>query len=780
MGGLGLGKWFERWLLSLLAVVFIAAPATAQNIFTGEPIANIRIEGNQRIEAETVLSYMQLSAGDPFEAERVDRALKNLFSSGLFADVTFRREGSDLVVTVVENPIINRLAFEGNSRIGDEDLQNEVQLRPRVVYTATKVQADARRILDIYRRSGRFAATVEPKVIPLDQNRVDLVFEINEGDITEVRRIDFVGNKVFSDSDLRDEILTQETAWYRFLSSNDTYDPDRLTVDREALRNFYLKEGYADFRVLSSVAELSPDRNAFFITFTVEEGERYKFGPINVKTTLKDLDPESLRDDISTVEGDWYNAEEVENTIARISDKVGDLGYAFVEVRPEIEKNSADKIVALTYDIQEGPRVYVERIDINGNVRTLDEVIRREFRVVEGDAFNASKIRRTRQRIQNLGFFSKVDLKTVPGSAPDRTIVEVNVEEQSTGELSFGAGFSTTDGPVGNVSLRERNLLGRGQDVRLDFVISGNRSQLNFSFTEPYFLDQDLSAGIDAFRTETDRSGSASFKERSLGGGFRFGWDWTEFLRQNVRYTLSQDELFDVKSTASETIQVQADKVVNSVIAQEITYDRRDSRISPKDGYFVRLQNDFAGAGGDVRYLRTRLSAGYYYPITDDVIASIAGEGGTIFGIGQDVRITDAFFLGGASLRGFETRGVGPRDLTTDDSLGGTKYFSGTIELSFPLGLPEEYRLRGRAFGDFGTLFDNDFENAVIDDPPPGGAPEADDPNVVDSTNIRASVGVGLTWDSPFGPFAFDVAYPILKEQFDKEEFFRFSVGTRF
>ncbi|MGH6928397.1 MAG: outer membrane protein assembly factor BamA, partial [Dongiaceae bacterium] len=453
--------------------------------------------------------------------------------------VSLRREGDDLVVTVVENPIINRLAFEGNSRIGDEELQNEVQLRPRVVYTATKVQADAKRILDIYRRSGRFAATVEPKVIPLDQNRVDLVFEIHEGDITEVRRIDFVGNKVFDDSDLRSEILTQESAWYRFLSANDTYDPDRLTVDREALRNFYLKEGYADFRVISSVAELSPDRNAFFITFTVEEGERYTLGPIDVKTTLKDLDPESLRDDISTIEGDWYNAEELELTINRISDAVGDLGYAFVEVRPEAQKDTEKKIIAITYEIQEGPRVYVERIDINGNVRTLDEVIRREFRVVEGDAFNASKIRRTRQRIQNLGFFSAVDLQTVQGSSPDRTIIEVNVEEQSTGELSFGAGFSTTDGPLGNVSLRERNLLGRGQDVRLDFLISGARSQLNFSFTEPYFLDQDLSAGLDAYRTETDRTSNTTFKERNLGGGFRFGWSWSEFFRQNVRYNLS-------------------------------------------------------------------------------------------------------------------------------------------------------------------------------------------------------------------------------------------------
>jgi len=764
----------ERLIVAFgfVALVF-AAPAGAQEMFTGEPIANIRIEGNQRIEQETVLSYMRMSPGDRFEPQRIDSALKNLFASGLFADVSLRREGDDLVVTVVENPIINRLAFEGNSRIGDEELQNEVQLRPRVVYTATKVQADAKRILDIYRRSGRFAATVEPKVIPLDQNRVDLVFEIHEGDITEVRRIDFVGNKVFSDSELRGEILTQESAWYRFLSANDTYDPDRLTVDREALRNFYLKEGYADFRVISSVAELSPDRNAFFITFTVEEGERYTFGPIDVRTTLKDLDTERLRDDISTIEGDWYNAEELERTINRISDAVGDLGYAFVDVRPQAQKDSENKVISIIYDIQEGPRVYVERIDISGNVRTLDEVIRREFRVVEGDAFNASKIRRTRQRIQNLGFFSRVDLQTVQGSSPDRTVIEVSVEEQSTGELSFGAGFSTTDGPLGNVSLRERNLLGRGQDARLDFLISGSRSQLNFSFTEPYFLDLDLAAGLDAYRTETDRTSGTTFKERNLGGGFRFGWSWGEFFRQNVRYNLSHDEIFDVKATSSEVIRLQDGSAISSVFSQELAYDRRDNRINPTDGYILRLQNDAAGLGGDTRYLRTRISGSFYQPIGEDLVASVSGEAGHIFGLDQNIRITDMFFLGGANLRGFESKGVGPRDLTTGDYLGGKKYFSGTVQLSFPLGLPEEYRIRGRAFSDFGTLFDTEFTNADVDGDPTNL-------RITDKASIRASVGVGITWESPFGPFAFDLAYPVIKEDSDNEEYFRFSVGTRF
>ncbi|MGH6934008.1 MAG: outer membrane protein assembly factor BamA [Dongiaceae bacterium] len=762
-----MGVLIRRWAVLAVLVCLLAwfGPAQAQDTFNGDTIGDVRVEGNQRIEADTVLSYIQINPGDQFEADEVDRALKALFGTGLFADVTIGRDGETLVVKVVENPIINRLAFEGNRRIEDKVLQAEVQLRPRVVYTAARAQADAKRILDIYRRSGRFAATVEPKIIPLPQNRVDLVFEVTEGDITEVGRIDFIGNKVFSDSELRGEILTKESAWYRFLSSSDTYDPDRITVDRESLRNFYLTEGYADFRVISSNAELSPDQKAFFITFTIEEGERYKFGLVNLETSLKDLDPESLRSDVSTEEGDWYNAQEVELTIGRITDRVGDLGYAFVQVEPLLDKDSIGKIINVTYDIREGPRVYVERIDISGNVRTLDKVIRREFQLVEGDAFNSSKIRRSRQRIQNLGFFSKVDLNTIEGSNPDRTIVQVEVEEQSTGELSFGIGYSTNEGPIGDITLRERNLLGKGQDLRLGFVLSGRRSQIDLSFTEPYFMDRNLSAGVDAFYVRTNQSES-SFDEKSIGGGFRFGWEWADYLRQTVRYTISQDEIFNIEPDASPAVQQQRGTSVSSVVSQELVYDRRNNRLFPTDGYVVRFRNDLAGLGGDVRYLRTRIGGGYYQPVVEGVVASINADFGYIQGFGQDVRITDAFFLGGSTLRGFEVAGVGPRDVSTPagDSLGGNKYFSGSAELLFPLGLPEEYQISGRIFSDFGTLFDTDATVGTIRD----------------SDSMRVSIGGGFTWVSQFGPLAVDLGYPVVKEDFDREEFFRFSIGTRF
>jgi outer membrane protein insertion porin family len=749
----------------LFCTLAVAMPgAIAQSISSGDPIQEIRIEGNQRIEPETVRSYMQINPGDPFDAKRIDQALKNLFGTGLFADVNFRRDGDALVVQVTENPIINKLAFEGNKRIDDDALQQEVQLRPRVVYTQARVQADVKRILDLYRRSGRFAATVEPKIIKLDQNRVNLVFEINEGDVTEVRRIDFVGNKVFSDSDLRDEIVTQEAAFYRFLSTTDTYDPDRLTLDKEALRKFYLSEGYADFRVVSAVAELSPDQEAFFITFTVEEGERYKLGTVDIKTTLKDLEPESLRDIVETEEGDWYNADLVDETVQAISDRVGSLGYAFVDVRPRVDRDTENKILNLTYDIQEGPKVYVERIDISGNVRTQDKVIRREFRLAEGDAFSTAKLRRTEQRLKNLGFFESVDIQAVPSDSPDKTVIKVKVAEKSTGELSFGAGFSTADGPLGNVGVRERNLLGKGYDLRAQFNISGRRSTIDLSFTDPYFLDKELSAGVDVFHRRFDRKES-SFEENNSGASVRMGYDLAEYTRHTISYTFSYDETKDVDDDASDVIKAEEGDEFRSIIGHDIIYDRRDSKTDPRDGYYLALGQDFAGVGGTVTYLRNTLGGGYFIPVTKEVTIGATGEVGYIFGIGDDVRVTDAFFLGGQNLRGFETGGVGPRDSDTEDALGGKFRAEGTVQAAFPLGLPEEYAIRGRVFSDFGTLTGTDFE---------------DDIDLNDDASLRLSVGVGLTWVSPFGPLAVDLAYPLLKESYDRDELFRFSVGTSF
>ncbi len=568
--------------LALAPVGWLAfpAPAAAQSLFTGDPIGDIQVEGTQRVEAETVRSYMGLTPGDPFAADKIDKALKNLFATGLFADVNFRREGNTLIVKVVENPIINQIAFEGNDHIEDKDLTAEIQLKPRTVLTQSRVQSDVTRILDLYRRSGRFGATVEPKVINLDQNRVNLVFEIKEGKKTEVRRISFVGNKAFSDSTLRGQIETQESAFYRFLTSNDTYDPDRLQVDREKLRTFYLSEGYIDFKVVSAVAELSPEQDAFYITFTVDEGQRYKVGKVEIKTSLKDLDPKNLRGLVQTTEGDWYDQDDVDRTVTALNDQLGSLGYAFVDIQPRLDRDPKKKTVNVTYDINEGPKVYVERIDIKGNVRTLDKVIRREFRLAEGDAFNTAKLRRTRTRLNNLGFFSSVDIKNLPGSAPDKTVIEVNVEEQSTGELSLGVGYSTSDGPLGLAGIRERNLLGKGQDLQLNGSLSGVRSQIQLSFTEPYFMDHPVAVGFDIFDTRTTAT-NTQFTENDIGGTIRAGYDVTEFLHHTIRYTFSLQDITDVDPTASLAVQQEAGSNLNSLMGNEFLYDRRDNRFDP-------------------------------------------------------------------------------------------------------------------------------------------------------------------------------------------------------
>lgn len=745
------------------------APSTPRQVVSG-----IVVEGNQRIEPETVESYMSLKVGDPFGPVEINESLKKLYATGLFADVAIRSEGQVLIVRVVENPIINRLAFEGNLRIKDEILSQEVQLRPRVVFTRTKVQNDVTRLLQVYRRSGRFGVTVEPKIIRLDQNRVDLVFEIDEGPLTEIARISFIGNKRYSDRTLRGEIFTQESRWYRFFSSADTYDPDQLAFDQDTLRRFYLKNGYADFRVLSALAELTPDKDAFFITFTLEEGERYKFGKLTVASEIAELEPEPLTKLITVDEGDWYNAEEVEATVLALTTEVGNFGYAFVDVRPTVARDREARTIDIKFEIKEGPRVFVERIDIGGNVRTLDKVIRREFRLVEGDAFNAAKLKRSQARIRNLGFFSRVDVSTESGSSPDRSVIKVDVAEQSTGELGIGAGYSTTEGVLANLVLRERNLLGKGQDIRATVSGSQRKQQFDIAFTEPYFLERPLSAGIDLFHITSDNRTQSSFNSVRSGGSLRMGYEINERWSQRWRYTLRRDVIEGVPVTASLAIKQQEGTTLTSLIGQDLIYDRRDSRVNPTKGFYTRLSTDYAGLGGDLEYVRGRLTSGVYYPVSEDVVASLTATGGIIHGIDQPVRITDRFFLGGSTLRGFQSGGVGPRDLgeplgSSDDALGGKKVYYGSLQFSFPVGLPDEYGIKGLLFSDFGSLTD------VDEDPNDPGFS-----GVVDEPSLRASWGVGISWNSPVGPLNLDFAWPLQMEEFDKTEVFRLRFGTSF
>ncbi len=726
-------------------------------------ITEIEVNGAQRIEDSTVISYMGMKPGDPFDMSKVNKALKSLYATGLFSDVNIKRSGSKLQVNVVENAIINEIAFEGNQQIDDDDLAAEIQLKPRLVFTPARVQQDVKRILTIYQRTGRFSVRVEPKLIELPQKRVNLVFEVKEGEKTGIESISFVGNKKYNDGDLRSVIQTSESKWWNFLSSNDTYDPDRLAFDRELLRRYYLENGYADFRVDSAVAELTPDAEDFVITFTIHEGERYRFGDTKVASNILNLETTPLENLVKYEKGEWYDATEVEIAVSSITDAVGEKGYAFVDIQPKSDKDSKARIVNLTYEIGEGPKVYVEKIDIRGNFRTQDQVVRREFKLVEGDAFNTAKLRRSRQRINNLGYFSKVDVKTLPGSTPDRTVVQVDVEEQSTGEIKFGFGFSSVDGPLGDISIRERNLLGRGQDLRVAFKASGKSREIDLGFTEPYFLGRPLAAGIDLYRKSRSNQDTSSFSEKSLGGNLRLGYNITEELYQTWRYTLKNVNIFDVASDASNSIKSEEGEKILSELSQTLTYDRLDNRISPTEGFLAKFGTDFSGIGGDVRYARTSVEGKYFYSPLDDVVIQASLYGGAINGLGDDIRLTDRFFLGGSRVRGFATSGIGPRD--GEDAIGGKYYYSGSVQATFPIGFPEELGVTGRVFTDFGSLFG-------VDDSSPA--------SVLTSNGLRGSAGLGIGWRSPFGQINLDLGFALLKEDFDKTEKFKISFGTSF
>ena len=744
----------------LLVLALLPLSASAEQV-----IKDIRVNGAERVEPATVLSYLDLRAGDPMNQGSLDRGLKSLFATGLFADVSLKQEGNVLIVDVVENPVINQIAFEGNDRIEDEELLAEIQLRPRQVFTRTKVQADVARLFQIYRRNGRFSVSIEPKVIKLEQNRVDLVFEIEENDVTKVESIRFVGNKHFDDDRLRTEISTKESAWYRFISADDRYDPDRLAFDQEKLRRFYLSQGYADFNLTSAVAELSNDRSGFYLTFTVEEGERYKFGDISISSQLRDFDASTLNKQVEIEKGDWYDADLVQETVDKLTDALGDLQYAFVSIKPDTVRNRDAKTVSIVFQISETPRVFVERIDVNGNMRTLDKVIRREMLLVEGDPFNKSKLARSEQRVRDLDFFETVEMDIQPGSAPDKTVVNMDVTEKSTGELSVGAGFSTNDGPLADFRIRERNLLGKGQDLLLATTIAGERTEFDLSFTEPYFLNRDLAAGFDLFHITRDLQDESSYDQQRTGGAFRLGFPLSERWREVLRYRYERNKITDVQSDASRFVLDQEGTRDTSALSQKLTYDNRDSTLFPTEGWYLWLDTEVAGLGGDAKYVSGKTGANYYIPLADRVILNMLGEVGAIKGFSDgDVKINERNFLGGNSLRGFEQAGVGPRDTSTDDSLGGNYFYRGSVETSFPVFVPEELGILGHAFSDFGSLWNLDDTG----------------PEVVDENSIRASVGVGLSWRSPFGPVRVDLAAPVAKEDFDETESFRFNFGTRF
>jgi outer membrane protein insertion porin family len=768
------------------------APAPAGPPAQGEPaqtvtpaetgvVNRILVQGNQRIDQTTVLSYLPIQPGDTIDPVILDVAIRTLTRTQLFADVQIGLQANgDLVVRIVENPIINQVVFEGNSAISEDKLTEEVTIGPRGIYTRARVQEDVGKIIELYRLSGRISATVTPKLVQLEQNRVDVVFEIDEGPETGVQAITFLGNEAFSDSALREVMVTKQSAWWRLFTKNDNYDPGRLDYDREQLRKFYTNRGYYDFRIVSAVAELAPDDSAFAMTLTVDEGDRYNFGDIEVVTENDRLNADFLKLLLPIRTGDLYESDKIESSVDALTFAAGSAGYAFVDINPTYRPNAETDTIDVTFNVSEGQRVYVDRINVIGNTRTIDPVIRRELMLTEGDAFNRTLVERSRNNLRGLGFFKEVTIEESRGAAPDRSVVNVTVEEQPTGELSVGAGFSSVDSFVVNLGISERNFRGRGQNVVARVEWGSLRQQIDFRFTEPRFMGRDVGAGFDLFHSRYDFQDESSFDYRSTGAGLRLTYPLNGYSRLSTRYFIKDDEIIvptgycDVNGVGSRALCEQVGASLNSSVGYTLFMDRRNDPIRATRGWTGSLRQDFAGLGGDVNYVKTEVDATAYYGITPSWIVSVKGEAGYVTGWNGDaVRINDRFFKGGNSFRGFENAGMGPRDLTTQDALGGNFYAIGSVELTVPNGLPEQYGIRTSLFADVGTL-------GVLDDRYTLGTNGLIDTSIADDLSLRASAGLSVHWRSPMGPIRFDFSQILSEEEYDRTETFRFSTSTQF
>ncbi len=762
--------------------------------------ANVAVEGNRRVEAETIRSYFHGTS-----AAAIDEGLKGLYATGLFQDVRIRQAGGRLIVTVIENPVINRIAFEGNVKAKDEQLTAEIQSKPRGTLSRPIVQSDTQRIIETYRRNGRYNVRVVPKIIELPNNRVDLVFEITEGKKTGVKQIRFVGNRYYGDYRLKDVIKTSESNLLSFLKTTDVYDPDRIEADRDLLRRFYLKHGFADVRIVSAISEYDPALEAFIVTFTIEEGDQYTFGQVDIQSNVRSVDAAAVADRLKARSGATYSAEAVEKSVEAISVEVARRGYPFAVVRPRGDRDFQTRKINVVFTVDEGARAYIERIQIRGNTRTRDYVIRREFDLAEGDAYNRALIDRAERRLKNLNYFKSVKITNEPGTSPDRVVVNVDVEEQSTGEFSISGGYSTQDGWLGEVSIGERNLLGRGQAARASVQYGQRARGFELSFVEPYFLDYRMALGLDFFAKETNGQQYTSYDTRTIGGAARLGFELREDLTLQLRYSLYQQELslqdgfstcfaqvpyqqFPTNGCAANSIvpslpvrlSLDQGPVLTSLVGYSLIYNTLDNNRNPSAGIRAELKQELAGLGGDVNFIRSSGDIRFYHEVVPDYIALLRLQAGNISGWGgKDLRFIDMYQGGPNLVRGFRQNGFGPRDqsningffYTTQDALGGTNYWAASLELQIPLYfIPKDVGIRAAIFADAGSVWNYKGPTAV-----PG-----EQMQFADSNAVRSSVGAGLVWDSPFGPLRFDYAIPLSKQSYDIVQEFRFGGGTRF
>lgn len=735
--------------------------STAELAASVGQVNDIRIQGNQRIEQETILSYIQIKKGLPASDEELNHALKELYATGYFTDVKVHAEGNTVVIEVEENPIINRIAYEGNKKLRDDQIKEEIQLRPREVLSRTKIQAAQQRILEMYKAMGRLAATVEPKIIKLEENRADVVFEINEGDTTYIQKINFLGNRHFSKSKLEDALLSKKYRWFRFFANDDTFDPQRFQADQQNLRKFYFDHGYADYQQKSAVSEISPNYSGYHLTFSFDEGKLYKFGKVDIESKIPSVNAEEFRPLILYNATEDYSAKLVERTTEKITDALGAKGYAFTEIDIVTEKHPETQIIDVKLVIKEGPKVYIERIDVIGNDRTRDHVIRRELAIHEGDAYNMHRIKKSERNLKDLGYFKNVEVVAEQGDSPDKAVLLVKVEEQSTGELSFSAGFATVDGPLGQIRFIERNFMGKGQILHASTSIAKRSQEIDLGFVEPYLFGRQLEGSADIFAARSTRF--SSYTQITKGTTLGLGYRLSEHFFQSLNYTLKQDRVSHVNARASNYIKQQAGSYITSEVGQTLYYDRRDSRIDTTSGYILSLSNSYAGLGGKVKYLKHVIGGTVYASPIEDVVIALKGSYGVMDKAGKKIRIVDSFFLGADSFRGFQFGGLGPHDNKTGDPLGGTRFWSGTLESLFPIGLPNEFGIKGAIFTDVGSLWKSTETG----------------PGVRDNKFVRQSVGAGLAWNSPFGPIRIDYAVPIKKDKFDDTQRFLLSFKTK-
>lgn len=758
-----------RSLLLLSSIIFASVAATAQDLVVNK----IQVNGNQRVETATVEAFLNVPLGQPVSKDQLDNAFRRMYDTGLFADLNMVIRNGVLIVDVKENPTVNEVNISGNDKIDTDKIEPELKVSSRAVYKDADVQSDVKRILTLYQRSGRYNVKVDPKIEKLDDGRVNVTYKIDEGSRASVEQISFIGNNAFSEGELESVVSTKESAWYRFLSGNDVYDPDRLEYDKELIRRHYVQNGYADVRVISADAEYNQAEKSFNIVYTIDEGRHYDFGKITVESAIPDINLEQVQDQLKTREGNEFNSKKIEDSITNLTDYLGDKGYAFVRIDPQYLKDENTDTMGINYVISEGPRVYINKINITGNTRTTDEVIRREFRIAEGDPYNSSKLKRSKQRVEALGFFAKVDMENEPTDQPDKVNVNVNVEEQSTGELTFGAGFSSSEGALGDISIAERNLLGKGQFLKGNFTLASARKQAEISFTEPYFMDRNFAAGFDLFNVVNSRDSgynNYTFDSEAMGATIRGTYPLTEYIDHTVKYTFRKDEVTNPDPLASVYVLEQIGERTTSLVGQTFSYNTLDNQFSPTTGWLASISEDAAGLGGDVQYLKHEAKVTYFTPISQDWeewVLKLSGRAGTVFGLGDDnVAINDRFFIGSSVIRGFDNQGIGPRDKNTGDPLGGNTYYAASSEMMFPLGLPDELGVKGAVFADAASLSDVDTTLSTV--------------NIQDDNSIRTSAGVGVFWKSPVGPIRVDIAQPIMKESYDKTETFRFSFGTKF